>query len=381
MKDKPNYCYSSGCPLAEKGKGFALGCGNPYSKIGVMFERPAEDEIAYTFGGPRPPQIPFDIWQKIVAWQKEEYERRREAFPELDTDDQRRFLVRGAPVRGASGAEIRQWVLPYVGGEKEGLEGLFLENVLHCASKKSGEYPKGDERIAAEACCVHWNRLIPAPLRDKLLVYVPTKGVFSEQEVSPTEKSGVGHHKSSLGSGEVSVLPEEIFDSIGIAIWSLHPAGLLRDSGGGIVALPLQQDTFSKARAFAQQTSFKVLLLAGGKAAKFWSGFGEAVTKWCGHYVKETLETWQARMKRISEGLRVAQQLLIPKDTTTPKKTTTSRRGKAKEATQVQLDTSTPNLPPTTPETPATKAITKERKPRAPRKKKEPIQGMEAFGL
>lgn len=245
MRDKPNYCYDINCPLAKKGKGFALGCGDPaFAKVAIMFERPAADEIAFTFGGPRPPQIPEPTWRQILDWQRAELNRRKAAFPDLDTEDQRRFIFHGAPVRGMSGAEIRQWVLPTVGGGQ--LEDYYLENVLHCAAPDN-EYPAGDIKEAAEACCVHWNRL---------------------KDFNP----------------EASIV-------------SLHPAGILKEQGGGIVALPLQWMTFSKAISFSRQ-GVRTLILAGGKAVKFWLGYAESVTRWAGHYIKETDLTWHRRTEK-----------------------------------------------------------------------------------
>jgi hypothetical protein len=53
VPDKPPYCYESGCPMAYKGRGFALGCGDPSAPVSILFERPAEDEIGYTMAGRR----------------------------------------------------------------------------------------------------------------------------------------------------------------------------------------------------------------------------------------------------------------------------------------------------------------------------------------
>lgn len=456
MRDKPNYCYEVNCPLANKGKGFALGCGDPNSKIAIMFERPANDEISYSFGGPRPPSIPLERWNKILEWQKGEYERRKKAFPELDTPDQRKFLVNGAPVRGMSGAEIRQWVLPYVGGGE--LESYFLENVLHCGAPDN-QYPSGDIKEVAEACCTHWNQLIPISIRNRIQDHakgaisvqdmrvvqeeIPSSTLFSKQETNTlaqqmeketilqqelqrgfksgaeklsvergstsqwglsldlrknepsnssgkdslwsihsgaplsdgeevetqiaargnsssqerdknrqsTKQFGVNDTKSSQRPSMLPILPKEISDSVGCSIWSLHPAGILRETGGGIVALPLQQDTFTKAISFSR-SGVKTLILAGGKAAKFWEGFGEAVTKWCGHYIKETEATWLRRMNR----WRAAMELLK----TNP--TGLGQKGKRVKKLKSPSD-------PT--------------KPRRSRKKPEAVKiaGMEALGL
>lgn len=245
--------------MSEKGRGFALGSGDPNAKISILFERPAEDELAFVLDTKtKPDGMSIDTWSHIRKWREEEIARRRVAYPELED----RFILRGAPVRGASGQELRTWALPMAGGGLE-LEDCFLENVLHCAAPGHDEklsYPKGQERLKAEACCSHWSRL---PL-----------------------------------------LPQDIPDSL-VCVISLHPASLLRDKGGGIVALPLQADTFKKAKSFAKAGK-KVLVLAGGKAAKWWLGYGEAVTRWLGHYQQEDEKSWQRRLQRIQDGLSIS---------------------------------------------------------------------------
>lgn len=313
FRDKPVYCYQSGCPLADKGKGFALGAGDPKSAIAILFERPADDELSYTFGGPRPPKISEERWKEELKWQKEEYERRRLAFPELDNEQDRKFLLRGAPVRGASGAELNLWVFPMAGGGR--LEDYFLENVLHCASPKN-EYPKGEDRKLSESCCAHWNQLIK----------------FGEP-TTPNAKPF----------------------TIDVSVVSLHPAGLIKDVGGGIVALPLQVDTFAKARAFVKAGK-KVLILAGGKASYFWSHFAEAVTRWCGHFTWETEETWQRRMNRILLGQQLA---TMPESERKKKK---SRKKKAPESMELFPE--------------STETTGMKRRKRAPK-----IPGMGALGL
>lgn len=268
VRDKPDYCYEIRCPLAAKGRGFALGSGPIDAPLSILFERPATDEIGYTFGGPAPAGVSSELWAKVLTWQRDEIERRRFRWPELDTPSQRRFLTRGAPVRGMSGAELKMWVLPAVGGVQ--LDECQLENVLHCAGKDN-EYPTGNERAAAEACCSHWSRLVGAT-------------------------GGQGSHPPQVD------------------VVSLHPASMLKEQGGGIVSLPLQVESFIKARTFLQaETSLdprrgvkRVLILAGGKAAKFWLGYAEAVTKWVGHYCRETEELWKKRKERILRGLSLA---------------------------------------------------------------------------
>lgn len=296
--DKPDYCYSSGCPMAAKGRGFALGCGDTNAPISILFERPAEDEIVYFLDTQtKPSGMSQETWQQVKKWREEEIARRRAIYPDLPE----RFLVRGAPVRGASGQELSQWAFPMAGGGIQ-LENCFLENVLHCAAPSSSEkdlYPKGAERLKSEACCAHWNRRV---------------------------QSGPG--------------------SIDVSIVSLHPAGLLKDKGGGITALPLQADSFIKARSFAREGR-RLLVLAGGKAAKFWLGYAEAVTRWVGHYQEESEATWQKRLARIAHGLTIS---LVKK----------TKKKKSLDPSQTQPETAS-----------------RRRKKRAP----EPVIGMEEFGL
>src|SRR5712664_2558485 len=158
--DKPKYCKESGCPMANKGRGFALGCGDPSSKISILFERPAEDELAFVLDTKtKPDGMSTETWiHHVRDWREKEVLRRRAAYPELEA----RFLLRGAPVRGASGGELSNWAFPMAGGGIN-LEDCYLENVLHCAAPGRDDkdsYPKGPERLKAEACCSHWNRLL-----------------------------------------------------------------------------------------------------------------------------------------------------------------------------------------------------------------------------
>lgn len=260
QQDKPEYCFSSNCPQAVRGRGFALGCGPTSAAVSIMFERPTEDELAYSLKGPLPPNCSTATAAAIVKWREEEIARRRAAYPELEE----RFIIRGAPTRGMSGAELSTWVFPAVGGLT--MEECYLENVLHCAAPGEAEmYPKADEAEVAEACCAHWNRLIT--------------------EDWPIQSSNAPSH------------------FVDVSVVSLHPASLLKDEGGGIVALPLQIDSFKKAKAFAK-SGLRILVLAGGRATKFWLGYGAAVTRWIGHWQNETEATWTARMSRIGEGLK-----------------------------------------------------------------------------
>jgi hypothetical protein len=473
VRDKPQYCFDSGCPMAEKGRGFALGCGPQNAAISILFERPAEDELSFILDTTHKPDgMSAQTWATVKAWRQAEIDRRRQAYPDLEL----RFLLRGAPVRGASGAELQNWALPMAGGGVN-LEDCFLENVLHCAAPAGADekdmYPKGDERIRAESCCAHWNRLLPLSARDNIKLYADERNQLSglrqeelqkhsaddasskrlsvqempivRQEIQTssgrstgetsitahledekilqqglrttsveraekssmerrsalsgsipirlltksstsaqtqsvrsgastsdgekTEKisekrrnsssperdkgrqsskeSGIDGQESTRRQNTMPILPWPIPDSITVSLVSLHPAGLLKDKGGGIVSLPLQADTFKKAKTYSR-IGKKVLVLAGGKAAKFWNGFGETVTKWCGHYSEETEETWRRRLERIQEGLSI--------------KLTASGRRTKKSTTTVSAE----ELP---------------LKPKRTRRKKPDLRGMDPFGV
>jgi hypothetical protein len=48
MRDKPDYCFTSGCPLADKGRGFVLGTGDPVkARVGMILEAPGREEIEF----------------------------------------------------------------------------------------------------------------------------------------------------------------------------------------------------------------------------------------------------------------------------------------------------------------------------------------------
>src|SRR5512146_2064940 len=134
IQDKPPYCYESGCPLATKGKGFALGTGDPATaKIALILEALGGDEVQFVIA-PLEERRFFRTKAECDA----EIARRRAAFPELEE----RFLRRGAPVVGKSGAALNQWILPAAGLRREE---LFIDNTLRCLppKKKNAAYPTG----------------------------------------------------------------------------------------------------------------------------------------------------------------------------------------------------------------------------------------------
>lgn len=222
------------CPLATKGSGFVLGTGDPYTaKMMIILEAPGKDEIGF-FILPVADRKFFATPQECAT----EIERRKKSFPDVPE----KFLRRGAPIVGMSGAELDMWVLPAVGIQRKD---LFIDNTLRCLppKEKQGYYPKGDERKMAEQCCRHW---------DRLHQFRPDAMVIT-----------------------------------------LHPAGILRE----VTPLPLQVKDFEKARDFMRGGK-RVAVLLGGKAAKAFLRYGESVTKFRGDYrllPKDYLQTYKDR--------------------------------------------------------------------------------------
>ena len=220
MRDKPQHCYDSGCPLAEKGRGFVLGTGDPRTaKIAIILEAPGRDEIAFPLT-----MVPG---RRFLSTQTEidaEVARRKARYPDIDIH----LIKRGAPIVGASGSMMNQWVLPAVGVKREN---LFIDHVIRCQSPKvkNSEYPTGAERHEAERCCRHYDRL---------------------EEFNP-----------------------------GALVGTMLPKSLLVE----ITPLPLLLKDVEKARDFAQ-AGFRTILLMGGKAAKAFMRYGENIARWRGSY-------------------------------------------------------------------------------------------------
>ncbi len=221
MRDKPDACYASQCPLADKGRGFVLDYGDPLTaEYALVLEAPGHDEIQ------------FRIEPNARRWflsTKEECDRelavRRRDFPGLDE----RFIRTGVPAVGATGSVLEQWLFPVVGMRRDK---LFIANTLRCLPPKSKRdaYPKGEERKAAERCCRQWDRW------DK---FRPDAQLVT-----------------------------------------LHPAAILRD----VTPLPLEIEDFKKARDF-RAAGRRVMILLGGKAMKAFTRIGENVSKFRGHYL------------------------------------------------------------------------------------------------
>lgn len=136
---------------------------------------------------------------------------RKLAYPNVDIS----ILSKGLPAIGPSGKELDMWVLKPLGLARKD---VFVDNCLRCLPPKgkNGEpYPVGDERKQAEIHCRRY---------DRWHLYTPS-----------------------------------------VAIISLHPAAILRDT----TPLPLQLSDFRKALEFRSQGE-RPLILAGGKASEMW---------------------------------------------------------------------------------------------------------------
>src|SRR2546430_2477924 len=89
---KPAYCWDSGCPMAPlgKGRGFALGCGDTGSQVSFLFERPAEDELAFVLDTKTKPEgMSEATWSMVRDWREKEILRRKADYPDLES----RFIL------------------------------------------------------------------------------------------------------------------------------------------------------------------------------------------------------------------------------------------------------------------------------------------------
>jgi len=225
---QPKQCYDIGCPLAGKGTGFVLGSGDPKTaKLALFLEAPGRDELTYTVDDA-------------------ELARRRKAFPYLSDE----FLRRGQPVVGKAGGILWNWGL---GAVQISRESVFVDNGLRCLPPKLGEsqYPTGDVKKKAEACCRQYDRW---------------------NEYGAT-----------------------------VNLVNIHPAAIARD----VTPLPLMIRVFEKAKDYAASAE-RPLVLCGGKVVQLWMGYAGNVTRWCGHYQMETSLTGTLRSNRMKEGMKVA---------------------------------------------------------------------------
>lgn len=254
--EKPQGCYASGCPLAKIGKGFVLGSGDPTkAKLAISLEAPGKDELGFTVL----PPVGFSSRRFLNTLEdgKAELAIRRRDYPEMEE----KWLRTGVPTVGMSGHEIFDWVLKGVRRED-----VFIDNTLRCLPPKRASsdecYPKGDERKQAESCCRQYDRW-------------------------------------SLMKPDVAVI-------------SLHPASLLRDT----TPLTLQATDFQKARDFIA-AGHSVVVLAGGKSAKLWLGARENTTFWRGDYMllaDGLPRTRYARAEDVKKTVKVKKLKLTPEE-------------------------------------------------------------------
>lgn len=213
---QPPECFAAHCPLAGVASGFALDAGDPSTaKLVACCEAPGGDEVEFRLDDPA----------NETFW-KDELIRRRAAYPDLAE----RFIRQGAPVAGKSGQFFWSKMMGPVGLRREH---IFVQNVLRCKPPKIGDsnYPTGETRKEAEACCRMWDR---------------------HQQFKPDT-----------------------------AVITIHPAALVRD----ITPLPLAIEDCRKARDFAAQGR-RVMLLVGDKAAHRFAGTPGNITYWRGNYAE-----------------------------------------------------------------------------------------------
>lgn len=289
MKDKPTQCFLSGCPLAitcdcghkisdhagehkctvtgcacvefvSKGKGFVLDSGDPSTaQFAILLEAPGHEEVAFSLTRKQDQGYwsdPTHLADEIAIRQRD--------YPTMPLS----FIKKGVPVVGKSGSEMFYWV-PAMKNISRG--DIYISNALRCLppkdKKSDSQYPTGNERKRAEGCCQQYSRLNP-------------KGGFN----------------------------------VTVSTVSLHPAAVLREP----TPLRLQAKNFEKAFQFIAQGE-RVLVLAGGKAAKLWLGYAENVTRWQGHFQFENGDIQRRRAERFAEWSLVD----------TDKKTTRSRSAKS----------------------------------------------------
>ena len=173
-------------------------------------------------------EITFPLTKQEDTFWAAEIERRRAAYPDLPE----RLIKIGAPVVGRSGSLYWHWMMSPVGQTRRD---VFQMNVLRCKPPKHGDsnYPIGETRKQAERHCRQYDR-------------------------------------------HAAFAPDT-------AVVTIHPAALVRD----ITPLPLVVEDVRKARDLAKEGR-RVMLLAGGKAAKAFTGGRENPTYWRGDIVAIT---------------------------------------------------------------------------------------------
>lgn len=221
FKDKPDYCFTSGCPLATTGKGFVFGAGDPKNaELFLILDSPEASDSMFILS----PSESRKLYGDRISCDRE-IASRRERYPDVPLNR----LMRGVPGVGRAGAELDMWVFPATGLTRDK---VFIDHTIRCVppkNKQNKHYPTGEAKKQAEHYCRHYDRI---------------------DEFKP--------------------------DTI---IVSLGPQSLL----GEITPLPLQIKDFEKARDFAA-LGRRVLMTLGGAATEAFARCGRNVTKLRGAY-------------------------------------------------------------------------------------------------
>lgn len=234
----------AGCPLYGVGKGFVLGVGDPErAKFAIILEAPGTQETQFQLT-PNPKRFVFSTQEECDA----EIARRKKAYPELTNG----AIRVGVPAVGPTGLALDSWIMRKVGLRRED---AFIDNTIRCLpprSKSGAQYPTGETRKAAELHCRQYDR--------------------------------------------IALFRPDVF------VFSLHPAGLLRE----ITPLPLAIKDFEKVRDFAAQGR-RVVALLGGKSTGAFARYGSNVTRWRGHYAALAPD-WSETYKQQFEYVRKAKR-------------------------------------------------------------------------
>lgn len=181
----------------------------------------------------------------VVLASDEEITRRRKLYPELDEQ----YLRKGVGGGGKS-SEIWQWA-----GAAAGINQaqVYVSHTLRCLPPFDGKsaYPTGAIRKKSEACCQQYSRWA---------------------DFKPT-----------------------------VSVHSLRPDSVLIEP----TPLPLQITSLRKARDFASAGE-RVVVIAGGKSAQQWLGFGSNEARFVGSYEIETEAVALRREIRREEGMKVS---------------------------------------------------------------------------
>ena len=255
----PDSC--STCSLYGKGKGFVLDVGDPRtSKIAIVFETPANDEINFSVCPPAGKEKRYVLGE--VRESQAEMKRRTAAFPNIPP----RLLSRGVPVVGRTGAVLNFRLLERAGIQRSE---VFLANSLRCLPAKSAQganWPTGNEKNIAVSVCRQYDRLI---------------------EFQPT-----------------------------VAIFTIHPAAILREVAPELLIV----EDLRKAKEFVDQGE-RVVVFMGGKAIDTYFGYFSNPAKSRGHYDFIDVPWLTKRYEYLKVRADKARRAAVPKELRVKKKT------------------------------------------------------------